>query len=62
VFLSCMWIFMQLQFSAIRKSWIAFNMNKNKHPPRSNVEGCGCTTHWTDSEGSDIMVPSDRKL
>ena len=62
VFLSCKQIFMQLHCSAIRKSLISFNMNKNKHPPKSNAEGYGCKTHWTDSEGSDTIVPSGRKL
>jgi hypothetical protein len=62
VFLRCKGTFMQLHFSAIRKSWIAFNMNKNKCPPRSSVEGYGCKTHWTDREGSDTMVASGRKL
>jgi hypothetical protein len=57
VFLSCQQTFMQLHFSAIRKSWIAFNVNKNKHPPKSDTEGYGCKTHWTESEGSDTIVP-----
>jgi hypothetical protein len=54
---SCQQTFMQLHCSAIRKSWITFNMNKNKHPPKGNAEGYGCKTHWTDSEGSDTIVP-----
>jgi hypothetical protein len=57
VFLSCQQAFMQLYCSAVRKSWIAFNMNKNKHPPESNAESYGCKNHWTDSEGSDTIVP-----
>jgi hypothetical protein len=32
-------------------------MNKNEHPPKSNAEGYGCKTQWTDSEGSDTIVP-----
>jgi hypothetical protein len=62
VFPSCKWSYMQLHFSAIRKSWIAFIMNKNKHPLRSSVEGYSCKTHWTDWEGSDTVVTSSRKL
>jgi hypothetical protein len=44
VFPSCQQTFMQLHCSAIRKKWIAFNMNKNEHPPKSNAEGYGCKT------------------
>jgi hypothetical protein len=43
---------------AIRKSWIALNMQNNKHPLRSNAEGYGGTTCWTDSEYSDTTAPS----
>jgi len=57
VFPSCQQTFMQLHCSATGKSWFAFNMNKNKHPRKNEAEVYGCKTHWTDSEGSDTIVP-----
>jgi hypothetical protein len=34
----------------------------NKHSLRSNEEGCGGRTHYTDSQNSDITAPSGREL
>jgi hypothetical protein len=45
--------------SGSRKSWITHN---NKHPLRSNTEGYCSKTHYTDSEDSNTMVLSGRKM
>jgi hypothetical protein len=42
--------------SAVRKCEIAHNIQDNQHPLRSNTEGCGCKTHYTDSKGSSATI------
>jgi hypothetical protein len=48
--------------SATKKSWITFNTHNNKHSLRNNADGYGSKTHYTDSEDSNNMAPSGRKL
>jgi hypothetical protein len=38
------------------------NYNNNKHSFRSNTKGYESKPHWTDSQNSDITVPSGREL
>jgi hypothetical protein len=42
------------------KRQIALNTNK-RHTLRRNAGDYGCTTHWTDSEDSNITAPRGRK-
>jgi hypothetical protein len=36
--------------------------NNNKHSLRGNTKGYGGKTHYTDSQNSDTIAPSDREL
>jgi hypothetical protein len=42
--------------------WVDNEINNNKHLLRSNTKGYGGKTHCTDSQNSDTIAPSGRKL
>jgi hypothetical protein len=57
-----------LYYSVIRgciqkfPDWVDNEIHNNKHSLRSNMEGYGGKTHYTDSQNSDTTAPSCREL